>query len=65
MAAGIRPIPCHVLSTGILAAGGTAPIYAGVSVVLSVADLLPAFFTKERTALHDLVARTRVFRVES
>jgi hypothetical protein len=27
---------------------------------LSIFDYIPAFFTKERTCLHDLVANTRV-----
>ncbi|HVR38461.1 MAG TPA: RDD family protein [Thermoanaerobaculia bacterium] len=41
-------------------AWGRAGVRGVISAVFSLIDYLPAFFTKDRTCIHDMVAKTRV-----
>jgi len=46
-----------------LQAWGRALVRAVISAVFSLIDYLPGFFTKERTCVHDMLAKTRVVNI--
>jgi uncharacterized RDD family membrane protein YckC len=65
MALGIKVVTPEGKDIGAGQAWGRAVMRQVFFSYLSLIDILPALFTKQRTCLHDMIAKTRVIRVRT